>query len=444
MKMKKKIILAIIFLTINIIFSPLEAKTNKCKTPSGRIVDCKLLEEAKQIIAIKKAKEENERLQAELEAQRRNLKNNNDKLNTTETSKARNIQTDNNVTREAELIKTEKNKTGAFDDSKIYAPTTLSNIPPSDTPNNIINSEAKADKTISTEISKEKSDFEKNFAAAIENGISRSFKGDSNPINNNFKVMLKYSLSEHNSIKIEPGFAWKWTETSESSNNFWFNDLPIVFNNWSLYENKKISFNIEGNFVLVLPTSVSSRNAGVISYFIANAGFRKDISGGNGNIVIRPEIAFAARRHSTSAPTANDESSFFDLDPSKRVQFGDSDVSYEILDPYDQFTINVNTTFWHKIAGGLSFCTWFRFVTARLYGDYVMHNGVQKTISPERWSNSAEFSQELKYEFSESVHIKTGLASTGALSGFKPFNTSDGNNVTWWFTFIYDFYNKAS
>ena len=50
-------------------------KTKLCTTPSGKKVDCKLLKEAKEIIAIKKAQEENERLQQEIELLRKKSQN---------------------------------------------------------------------------------------------------------------------------------------------------------------------------------------------------------------------------------------------------------------------------------------------------------------------------------------------------------------------------------
>jgi hypothetical protein len=105
---------SLLFTLIICISLSLSAKTSEkqktCKTPSGRIVDCKLLEEAKQILAIRKAEKENEELKAEIEAQKRSSKN--------ESS----LYIEQDVIREADVLSTEKsNSQGKTLEPKAYS-----------------------------------------------------------------------------------------------------------------------------------------------------------------------------------------------------------------------------------------------------------------------------------------------------------------------------------
>lgn len=406
----------------------LNAKTSEkqklCKTPSGRIVDCKLLEEAKQLLAIKKAKEENEKLKAEIEAQKKSSKN--------ETP----LYIEQDVVREADVLSTEKsNPLHETLEPKTYSPQTSTNIP---------EPKQELEQTVSTNISKEEGNsFSRDFAAAIENNTAQPLKNDTDPLYNNFKLIMKYNLTDLVNLKTEPSVSWKWTNNTDNSTAFMFNDFPISINHNSFYYSKSLQTTFSGAFVISLPTGKWSRQAGVISYLIANVVSKTDINNYKGSITITPEISGAIRRYSTAAPTATDQESFNKLDPANRIAIGGGDQAYELLSPYDQLTISVNTSFWHKIVGGLSFSTWIKFINTKMYGDYVLSKGQIHTLKPESWINMMEFSQELKYEVSNKFSIKAGVASTGLLSGYRPFSTSDSNNVVCWLTLKYDFFNKT-
>jgi hypothetical protein len=422
-----------VFATGNLCAKPVKtAKQNlkMCHTPSGKKVSCKTLEEAKKVLALKKLTAQNKALKAELAATRKaelaTAARGEEPVIIAATTPAAATAT-NTATTTTAAVETQK-----------LAPVTYVSVPaPSTTPA----------ATVKTEVAKEEqSYFEKNFAADVENSLSTSFNGDSNPLYNNVKMVFKYNLTEHVSLKTEPNVSWKWTNNTQNASSFTFNDLSLVVNDWAIYKYKPADLTVDGNFIVLLPTSVASRNAGVISTIIANVGIQKDISGGDGNIVFRPEFAFALRKYTTAAPTANTQSEFNSLSASNvNAQVGDGDASYELLSPYQQFTINVGTTFWHKIYGGLSCSVWFKFVTAKYYGDYVWDDsGAIETVTPESWSNALEFAQELKYEFNNHWSMKTGLSSYGAVSGYRPFSASGTNNLTWWLTVMFDFYNKAS
>ncbi len=298
--------------------------------------------------------------------------------------------------------------------------------------------------TISTNISKEEgSSFDKDFAAAIENNIAQPLKSDTDPLYNNFKLIMKYYLIDKVSLKTEPSVSWKWTNNTDNSSAFLFNDIPISLNHDSFYYSQSLQTNFSGAFVISFPTGKWSRQAGVISYLIANVVSKTDINNYKGSITITPEISGAIRRYSTTAPTATDQESFNKLDPANRIAIGGGDQAYELLSPYDQFTVSVNTSFWHKIVGGLSFSTWVKFINTKMYGDYVLSQGQIHTLKPASWINMLEFSQEIKYEVSNKFSIKAGVASTGLLSGYRPFSTEDSNNVVCWLTLKYDFFNKT-
>ena len=292
--------------------------------------------------------------------------------------------------------------------------------------------------TATTEVSKPAtSSLEKDFAAAVENSTSKSLKSSNDAIYNNFKTIVKYNITDIWNVKTEPSITWKWNRISESGSNFYFNDWPLTLNDTSFFYSEDIMTTFSGSLVISLPTSKWSREAGVISTVIANVVSKTDINNYNGSLTITPEIAYVFRKNTTAPPSE-------DVDLGKMIEIGGGDELYEMLTPYNQFTTSFNTSFWHKIAGSLSGTIWAKFISTRMYGDYAYGNdGSLNTITPASWINVFEFAQELKYQVSNKFNIKLGISSIGNLSGYKPFNTADGNNVICWLTLKYDFLNKT-
>jgi hypothetical protein len=391
-----------IFITmlVVVVFGAGDLCAKPCYTPSGKKVNCKTLAEAKKVLALKKLIEQNKALKAELSA-----------------------------TRKAELVSAATTPAVTPDTQKL-APVTSTSIP--------AQASTPPTATIKTEVAKpeEKSGFEKDFSAAVENSTSRPFQ-DETDIYNSMKFIFKYNLTDNINIKSEPSFNWAWA----SKSNFQFQDLPFALNHGCLYYSSSLDMNISGSFVISLPTSSGSRNAGVISYVISNVVTKFGFNDGKGSLTLTPEIAFAFRKRSTSSPTADSLEDFNSLSTEKRSYFGSDQEGYEELDPYSQYTLSLNTSFWHQVYGIVSFATWVKFFSTKMYGDYVNDGGQIRTITPESWNNTMEFSQEIKFKVNDRFVVKTGLSSLGPVSGFRPFNTNNGNNLIAWVTIKYDFYN---
>ncbi len=302
------------------------------------------------------------------------------------------------------------------------------------------NSNLSNETTVSVPLPIEKdSSIEKDFAAGIENSVSKTLKSAMDPIYNNFKTIVKYNITDIWNLKTEPSITWKWTKNTDSASSFFFNDWPITINNASFFYSEPIMTTFSGSLVLSLPTSKWSRQSGVISTVIANIVSKTDINNYNGSLTITPEIAYVFRKYTTTAPKGIDN-----VDPSQMIEIGGGDELYEILTPYNQFTTSVNVSFWHKLVGNLSATIWTKFINTRMYGDYAYNNsGMLYTITPATWINVFEFAQELKYEVSNKFTIKLGISSIGNLSGYRPFNTQNNNNVVCWLNLKYDFLNKT-
>ncbi|MEI6092837.1 MAG: hypothetical protein WCQ47_04050 [bacterium] len=388
-----------LFIVTLIIANNVYASPKLCKTPSGRPVDCEVLEKIQRILVTKKMIQINRELKTQIAS----------------------IKAAEKPTEQVRL-----------------APVTSVNVPvqtASFTP--VVQSEIKKQE--------EKSDFEKNFAAAIENAVSKTLKNNNDPLYNNMKSIFKYSLTDTISVKTEPSFSWKWTQSTDNSSSFMFNNLPLILNHSSLFYSPSMNLNIDGNFIISLPTNKYSIEAGVLSYIITNIGIKKDFHGGRGNIKFTPELVYAARKYTTTRPTSSTQEQFDALDPSKTIIIngGDGDQAYERLNPYDQFTTSFESNFFHQLIGGLSFCTWIKFINTKMYGDYINSGGTTYTVQPEAWINNFEFAQEIKYTVSNNFSVKTGISSIGQLSSYRPFSTQGNNNIVWWLTIKYDFYNKT-
>ncbi len=392
-----------------------------CYSPSGRAVDCKILKEAKRLVALKHLIEKNKELKAELSSYRKAELL--DSAKGSELPKTAVLAADTTVKIPAATASTVTTA------SAVAAPTT-STVSVPVTPTSTVQT------TVATE---QPSGFEKDFSAAFEDSTAKPFSDSSGTLYNSFKFIFKYNITDNINVKSEPGFDWQW----KNNPNVLFKDLPFALNHGCLYyaSNKIMDFNLSGSFVVSLPTSKGSQKAGVLSYIISNVVGKVGFDNNDGSLTITPEIAYAIRKYATSQPTATDQASFDSLADGQIQSFGDDVHQYEKLNPYDQYTVSLNTSFWHKIAGIFSFATWVKIIDTKMYGDYVSVGGVTRTITPESWNNNIEFSQELKFKFNDRLVLKTGIASTGALNGFKPFSASGTNNVTWWVSVKYDFFN---
>ena len=96
--------------------------------------------------------------------------------------------------------------------------------------------------------------------------------------------------------------------------------------------------------------------------------------------------------------------------------------------------------FHHKIIGSLDFQSAIKFQGTYTYADeYTIPGTGTIPLVDARWNNVVVLDlPRLIYTVSDSVTLASALIASGPLSTFKPFSTTDGNNLQFEFRMTYD------